>query len=224
MQIYLIRHGTTAGNLERRYVGVTDEELTDEAARELLATRERYPAPDCVFASPLKRCVRTAQILFPGREPELCEDLRECAFGDFEYRNYRELQGDSRYQAWIDSGGMLAFPGGESRGDFADRCCAAFAACCESALGRGAGSAAFVVHGGTIMAILDRYSRPHRDYFDWQTPNAHGFLCELVPENTEDKAAGVAKGFSLRVSCGLPFGMETLHARMSEEETTKALQ
>ncbi len=202
MQICLIRHGMTAGNRQRRYVGITDEELTEEAARELCAARAQYPAPDCVFASPMKRCVQTAQLLFPGLQPELSSGLRECSFGAFEYGNYQELQGDSRYQEWIDSGGTLAFPGGESRAEFSDRCCVAFADCCERASARGAASAAFVVHGGTIMAILDRYSKPHRDYFDWQAPNAGGFLCELESEGGERIPS------SLRVLSVLPFAAE----------------
>ena len=35
MEIILIRHGKTKGNLEKRYIGVTDEPLTDEGAHEL---------------------------------------------------------------------------------------------------------------------------------------------------------------------------------------------
>lgn len=205
MQICLIRHGATAGNLEQRYVGATDEPLTEEAVRELPALRGRYPLPDVVFASPMRRCVQTAEFLFPGRRAQLCADLRECTFGAFEYKNYQELQGDCRYQAWIDSGGTLAFPGGESRREFAKRCCAAFERCIQSAHGQGLLSAAFVVHGGTIMAILDRYSRPHRDYFDWQTPNAHGFLCELGTTGKTESFGMEESGYFLGLISALPF-------------------
>ncbi len=209
MKIDLIRHGCTAGNLEHRYVGSTDEPLTAEAVRQLQMNRAQYPQPDIVFASPLKRCVQTAEILFPDVKIQLVSDLRECEFGEFEYGNYEELNGDSRYQAWIDSGGALAFPGGESREAFSARCCAAFSDCLESVLasarheGKACNSgsqdlnhtsvhpiweemngapvetrAAFVVHGGTIMAILDRFARPHGEYFEWQVKNAEGFSCE----------------------------------------------
>lgn len=201
MQICFIRHGATAGNLEQRYVGATDEALTEEAIRELCAMRGSYPLPDCVFASPLRRCVQTAELLFPGMRAELCADLRECVFGEFEYKNYQELQCDRRYQDWIDSGGTLAFPGGEGRREFANRCCAAFELCIQSAEKRELHSAAFVVHGGTIMAILDRYSRPHRDYFDWQSPNAHGFLCTLgAAGKTESFGMGAERYFLERIS------------------------
>ena len=220
MQVYLIRHGTTAGNLERRYVGTTDEPLTERAIRALRAARESYPLPDSVFASPMKRCVQTAELLFPERQAEICDDLRECAFGEFEYKNYQELQGDNRYQAWIDSGGMLAFPGGESLEMFADRCCAAFEACIRSARARENGSIAFVVHGGTIMAILDRYSSPHRDYFDWQAANAGGFLCELLPKGKVEESGTEAKEsvakaerYSLKLISVLPSSREWAETR-----------
>mgnify|MGYP000016557086 CR=1 FL=1 len=31
MKLFMIRHGATAGNLEKRYVGRTDEGLTEQA-------------------------------------------------------------------------------------------------------------------------------------------------------------------------------------------------
>ena len=74
-----------------------------------------YPGPDAVYVSPLKRCVQTAAILFPGEPVQIIEELSECDFGEFENKNYKELDGNADYQAWVDSNGMLPFPGGESR-------------------------------------------------------------------------------------------------------------
>lgn len=186
MKISLIRHGATAGNLEHRYVGFTDEELTREAEQWLKEKSVRYPKADCVFVSPLKRCLQTAEILYPGMPLQVLPELRECEFGEFEYKNYLELQDDPRYQAWIDSGGLLPFPGGESREMFAKRCCAAFLEGCAAAEKKGCESAAFVVHGGTIMAVLDRFSWPHRDYFDWQVKNGEGYTADLISTTDTD--------------------------------------
>lgn len=175
MQVCLIRHGSTPGNLEGRYVGSTDEALTEAAMQELKKNRTRYPLPDIVFTSPLRRCCQTAELLFPEETPEVLSGLRECGFGAFEYKNYQELSGDARYQEWIDSKGTLPFPGGESREEFAGRCCAAFLQGCREAEQRGCTTVAFVVHGGTIMAVLERFGYPKRDYFDYQVGNACGF-------------------------------------------------
>ena len=37
----------------------------------------------------------------------------------------------------------------------------------------------FVVHGGAIMAILEAYARPHKNYFDWQVDAADGYHCVI---------------------------------------------
>lgn len=187
MKVVLIRHGQTKGNLEHRYVGSTDEGLLPQESEQLRKLCGVYPEPDCLFVSPKKRCIETAALLYPDQSPECIADLRECEFGAFEYKNYKELQGNAEYQAWIDSGGTLAFPGGESREVFEKRCVSAFEQCCMRALRNGSSTVGFVVHGGTIMAVLDRFSVPHRDYFDWQVKNAEGFVCELQISNEKLK-------------------------------------
>lgn len=179
MQIILIRHGSTAGNLEHRYVGSTDEPLTEQAKEGLKKKRAALQKPDLLFVSPMKRCRQTAALLYPDTEQIIIKELRECAFGDFEYKNYMELDGNADYQAWLDSGGNLPFPGGESRAAFAKRCCSAFEQCCRRAEEQGCRRAAFVVHGGTIMAVMERYAQPQRSYFDWQVKNAEGFIGTL---------------------------------------------
>ena len=113
LKIWLIRHGMTEGNRHQRYIGVTDEALCPEGAE--LLNNFSYPAVQTVFVSPLRRCRETAEILFPGQKVRIIDQLAECDFGEFENKNYKELSGDPRYQAWIDSNGMMAFPGGESK-------------------------------------------------------------------------------------------------------------
>lgn len=204
MQVYFIRHGSTAGNLEHRYVGTTDEELTQDACQELRLARSRFSVPDLVFMSPLKRCVQTAGILFPEVQGETVFGLRECEFGAFEYKNYRELQGNEEYQRWIDSGGTLAFPGGESREEFSGRCCAAFESCIAEAQKKGCTRVVFVVHGGTIMAVMERYGVPHRDYFDWQVKNGCGFSCEA-----DEETLRLTQVQPLSCEAAEPIGIET---------------
>jgi len=174
MRFVLIRHGQTQGNLEHRYIGCrTDEPLCD-AGRSALREK-RYPAVTRVFASPMKRCMETARILYPDIEPETIEDFRECDFGAFENMAYAELSGRADYQAWIDSGGEMPFPGGESRSDFAKRCADAF----EKPKASGSEDTALIVHGGTIMAIMERYAVPKGSYYDFQVKNGEGYWLDL---------------------------------------------
>lgn len=186
-ELILIRHGKTAGNLLGRYIGSrTDEPLCDEG-REGLAGKQ-LPEVERLYVSPMKRCVETAEILWPGfdrKKMQKVTDLRECDFGDFENKNYKELSGNGDYQAWIDSNGTLPFPNGESMDAFKSRCLEAFARIVEEvsvaeqewiASGKtGIFRAGIVVHGGTIMAILEQYGYPKAAYFDYQVKNGCGY-------------------------------------------------
>ena len=90
LNILFIRHGQTQGNLERRYIGSTDQPLCPEG-REALAGRQLPPANQ-IYASPLLRCRETASLLFPSQPFEVVEDFRECDFGAFENHTYEELK------------------------------------------------------------------------------------------------------------------------------------
>lgn len=183
MKIYLIRHGQTRGNREGRYVGKTDEPILEETKERLLESSllsGQDGWPDILCVSPLRRCRETAGILFPGKEQTVVEAFRECDFGEFEYRNYEELNGNPDYQRYIDTGGTCGFPGGETLREFQDRCVRGFCGVLDSLWDPGRSQTiAMVVHGGTIMALLDRFSHPHRDYFAWQTGNGNGYTAEV---------------------------------------------
>ncbi|MDE6997491.1 MAG: histidine phosphatase family protein [Oscillospiraceae bacterium] len=173
MTIYLIRHGQTQGNLERRYIGSTDQPLCEQG-REAL-TGKRAPAVGAVYVSPLRRCRETAALLYPDMPQAVAEDLRECDFGAFEGHTYEELKDDPAYQEWLDTAGQSAPPHGESKADIARRTLAAFRAIVsrhgpEDII-------ALVVHGGTIMALLEELE-DSRQFYRWQAPNGGGFRCQ----------------------------------------------
>lgn len=203
MRVYMIRHGMTAGNLEHRYVGSTDEPLLPEsrALIEKCAMQAdsrycmgRYSRGQSVYVSPMTRCRETAKLLYPDAAQICIDDLRECNFGAFEYKNYEELNGNADYQRFIDTGGRAGFPGGESRDAFTGRTAAGFEAVFKKHLSDHASlpqcreknlpDIFMVVHGGTIMALLDRYARPKRSYYDWQVKNGQGYSMELMQDET----------------------------------------
>ena len=181
MKIYLIRHGKTKGNLEKRYVGRTNEGLCRQTIEEY--RKRPMPKADRIYASPMKRCVQTAQIFYPKQYIHLVEEFRECDFGDFEYKNYQELKENADYQRFIDTNGEWGFPGGEQTKDFKERCQRAFYEVvlhCKTIE-----TVAFVVHGGTIMSIMEKFARPCKDYYDWQIGNGEGYVAEAVWEKNQ---------------------------------------
>lgn len=185
VMLALIRHGETRANRERRYLGKTDEPLSEEGRKALLSYQAKgcYPEVSCLFSSPMKRCMETAGILYPKLAPTAIPEWEEMDFGRFEYKNYKELEGDAQYQAWVQSGGTLGFPEGESREGFIRRCEKGLGNMCrqlQGMAGQQAGKpikAGLILHGGTIMALLSSYGG--REYFSCQAQNGRGYLCRM---------------------------------------------
>lgn len=169
MDIFLIRHAQTQGNLERRYIGRTDEPLSDAGVA--CFCNLAYPAVSRVISSPMKRCLQTAQIIYPMHDSVIEEEFRECDFGDFEGKNHTELKNNPAYRSWIAGCGTQAPPNGELMEAFKRRCCDAFSAAVKQAFSNRLPGIAFVLHGGTIMAILERFAVPSRSFYDWQVEN-----------------------------------------------------
>lgn len=173
----MIRHFATEGNLKKRYIGITDEPLCETGR--LMARNMTYPPVDMVYASPLIRCLETAELIYPKYSPMVWDGFRECDFGDFENKNYLELSQNPDYQAWVDSNGTLTFPNGEKLQDFKKRCLASFQQVVQDSLEKGFERIALVVHGGTIMSILEWYAYPQKEYYEWQVKNGEGFTAVL---------------------------------------------
>lgn len=68
MELLLLRHSITPGNLKRQYIGSTDQPLAPEG--EALARKRRGEMPEIggLWVSPMLRCRQTAALLFPGVE------------------------------------------------------------------------------------------------------------------------------------------------------------
>lgn len=180
MRITLLRHAQTEGNLRSNYVGVTDEALSAvgvETARRARAARGES-AVKTVHTSALRRAVETAAILYPDAAVVRHAGLNEMHFGAFENRNFADLENDPAYAAWVESHCELPCPGGESKEEFTRRCRAAFLEICTAGRAAGEETLHFVVHGGTIMAIMSAFAQPTQNYFAWHTDFCNGYLLE----------------------------------------------
>lgn len=83
----------------------------------------------------------------------------------------------------------MPFPQGESREQFVCRTVSAFERLIAAA-GNDADCVAFIVHGGSIMAVLSAYNCG--SYFDFQCANGEGFVCE-IEWRTSVAADGIAE-------------------------------
>lgn len=96
MKIYLIRHGETKWNVERRFQGNLDSDLTPQGIKQLEKTGEHLKSCGIthLYASPSKRAVKSAEIIntYLGLSIETCDDLTEYGFGDFEGKTIKEVE------------------------------------------------------------------------------------------------------------------------------------
>jgi len=171
--IYLYRHGKTIGNKEKRYIGITDEPLSEEGIAEI--KNNEYVNADMVFTSPLKRAIQTAKIIYPQIRPIVIENIRETDFGEFEGKNYMELQNNPKYQAWIDSNGEASFPGGENPAEVKKRAIYGFHQIIE--LSENAENIVIITHGGIIMSILKELFGG--DFYNYHVENGKGYSFEI---------------------------------------------
>lgn len=100
-RIFILRHGQTQFNLEKRLQGHCDSALTPKGliqARSLGNVLKKHLA-DCnfkMYSSPLKRALTTAHILCEEMDyakSQIIEDsrLKEFSFGDWEQRSIQSL-------------------------------------------------------------------------------------------------------------------------------------
>lgn len=149
MLIYLLRHGLTEYNAEKRYQGQRDIPLS-AAGRAMLCRADI--SPKTVYITPLCRTRQTAEVLFPGARLVEIDGLKEMCFGSFEGRNYIEMEHDPDYLAWVAANCESPCPDGETKAAFCERICAAFSALVDNALADGEEMLVILAHGGTQMA------------------------------------------------------------------------
>ncbi len=174
INVILIRHAPTEGNRLKRYIGSTDEDIigTDCLAGD-------YSPCDTVVVSPMKRCVQTADIIYPDTPRTVCDKLRECDFGDFENKSYEDLKDDARYREWLSSNGEMPFPGGESKAELIKRSVEGFFETLPES-----GTVAYVVHGGSIMAIMQLLFGG--GFYDYQVKNGCGYKFKMKGNTAYD--------------------------------------
>ncbi len=170
MNIHLIRHGKTKGNLLRVYLGSTDEQLCQEGKDEIinLANDNYYPLVDKIYCSPLKRAVETAKLIYKSRDIITMSNLAERGFGIFEYKSYEELKDNLDYINWLNTMGVSTVEGMEDYNSYTKRVIDGFNEIVAQS--QDSERVAIISHGGSIMEIL-RYLNGGSIY-DYQLGNS----------------------------------------------------
>lgn len=175
INVIFIRHGATAGNLERRYIGRTDEPLCPLGIEQAESLKGLFE-PDHLFVSPMQRTRQTAEIIFPHMAQTAVEDMRETDFGIFEGKTADELKDDVDYVNWVKGMCLDPIPGGEAVEDFKNRCCEAFLTTVSTV--EDGSTIAYVVHGGVIMSTLERFAVPKKSFYEYHIKNGEYIHCK----------------------------------------------
>ena len=203
MLIYLLRHGLTQDNQEKRYQGRRDVPLCPQGLTQLC--RADF-APKTVIITSLQRTRQTAEVLFPGAELVVADGLKEMDFGVFEGRNYREMEHDPQYRAWVETGCEGRCPGGESKAEFCQRVCTAFAALedaefLEQSYQLNAVGMQQITRG--LDALGRKYLPSHANFVTFHVPDAAGVNQKLLKQGIIIRPlAGYAMHDWLRVTIG----------------------
>lgn len=128
MKLYIIRHGETSWNKQKKLQGQRDIMLNDAGIRlaELTGEGMKDIDFDLVISSPLIRAKQTAELVMAGRHLPMITDRRiiELSFGDWEgecVRDSKVLPPDFIDKFYNDPYHCMRAPGGESFQDVLKR-------------------------------------------------------------------------------------------------------
>lgn len=164
--IELIRHAKTKSNVERQYLGWTDESIIPNQS---LPTIDELAT--VVFGSDLIRCKETAAYYFPNATYMNIKGLRESHFGDFECKTYEQLKDIQAYRNWIDDPYEIAPPNGETLQQVMFRVTEAVKSLPKDML-----NYRIVAHGGSIRALLMQFAPEEKTFWEWQVSHNERYL------------------------------------------------
>jgi probable phosphoglycerate mutase len=155
--IFLLRHGETAGDGRRRFIGQADLPLSPEGRRQALAWRRWFAGQRLVgiYASDLRRSQETARMVAGrGPAPEVLPALREIHLGQWEGLEMEAVRRQCPEDFQRRGADLAGFrpPGGESFGDLQARVWPAF----QGLAARNPGDLLIVAHAGVIRVLVCR--------------------------------------------------------------------
>jgi len=159
MILYLIRHGETDWNVERRCQGFSDSPLNETGRRQAEATARHLSdiKIDAIYSSTLGRAYEMACLIagYHGVSVQTTDAFRELNQGEFEGLTLTELvENHSDFlQRWLSNPADIKVPGGESMRELQAR---AWSALEEIVEGRDDGNVVVVSHNLCNLALLCR--------------------------------------------------------------------
>ncbi|MFC4736008.1 histidine phosphatase family protein [Bacillus daqingensis] len=179
MKLYIVRHGQTEWNVEKRMQGWGDSPLTQTGIRDAGLLRERIKEVpfDEAWASPLKRAEQTADILVPDQQIHVHEGLKEMRLGSMEGKRQEDLHPSEKktWQTFWEDPERFQPNGGETYGEVEKRVNGFL----EDISRTSSGNVLLVTHTVVIKLLINRFEdRPLRRI--WEPPYVHETCLTIV--------------------------------------------
>ncbi|MCS7235061.1 MAG: histidine phosphatase family protein [Armatimonadota bacterium] len=187
-RVYLVRHGQTTWNAERRYQGRKDAPLTElgrSQMRRLAAALASEPVR-AVYTSPLGRCRWGAERIAAqhGLEPIVEPDLVELDHGILDGLRVDEMEDHvgQLVRRWWEDPAAVHLPGGETLEQARSRAYGAFRRIVDRHPDQ---TVVVVAHGGVNkLILLTLLQAPLASYFRIQQHNGAVNLVEVPPHGS----------------------------------------
>lgn len=160
--LVLVRHGQSVWNLQNRFTGETDVELTQKGRMEACIAGEKLRGSHFAhaFTSVLVRAIETLQLILRTSGLQSCpvtrdKSLNERNYGELQGRNKAEVAreyGDEKVAEWRRSFTVRP-PGGESLADTAARVLPYYHSTIEPMLREGK-DVLVVAHGNSLRSLV----------------------------------------------------------------------
>jgi len=126
-KLMLIRHGDTDWNAEEIFRGHADVALNESGIKqaELLATYLEDVPLEVVYSSPLKRALKTAEIITVSHHIDVitAPELVDFDYGEWQGLSHDTVKEDYKalYDEWLNNPHLVKVPKGESLDDVRER-------------------------------------------------------------------------------------------------------
>ncbi|SET17122.1 phosphoglycerate mutase [Natronincola peptidivorans] len=188
LSLYLVRHGETEWNIEKRMQGWQDSALTEKGIEEAEALHDYLinTTFDAIYSSPSPRAYNTGRIVRGDRKIEIIkeENLREINLGDWEGKTSLEVEtlNPKEYNHFWKAPHKYKNHSGESFLELQNRGIKAINSIIEE---EKQGNVLILTHAVTLKAIMGYFEgRPLEEI--WEPPYIHNTSVSLIEiENGE---------------------------------------
>ncbi len=184
MKIYLIRHGQTIANANKKYLGRGHSPFSAlglEQNADALSKLNQEEV-DAVYSSPSDRCMSSANKFVAFKKIQVTADTRlsEIDFGKFEGLTWQEAQENYpiEFEAFCEDSQNYSFPEGESQKELDERTLSFV----EEIKSNSHENIAVFSHGGTIMSILSHLLEIEA-HQKWRFKITHGSVSLIEIKN-----------------------------------------